>query len=437
MILDPATLGDPAAVLAAARERRAEELRAAADVLALAARYAELHRVDVGEGAAVDHTTLIGDRGIPLAGDGAPAVSEFAVVELAAVLGLSTDSGRRLVGDALELRHRLPATWARVLDGTLPAFKARTVAQRTHELSAEAAGWVDAQVAPIADRLGWGQLARVVTEAMATFDPETAALKAEESKAIHQVTVETRPILTDTVGTATPLGFVDAVLDAADAADFDHAITTIAHDLLDQEATATLSFDERRAKAVGILAREHNSGQTAGQSAGAARVLHLYAHVDKGTLAGTGLVAVDNFQAVVPIERITEWATTPGTIVKPVQVIDLGAEIAREGYQPSQRQYDQVALIAQSCVFPHCHRPARRCDTDHITAYDAGGGTTTSNLAPLCRRHHRAKTFEDWDYEQTRPGEYLWRSPHGFAFLRHRGGGTTEPPADDLDSGTG
>ncbi|MFA6300572.1 MAG: hypothetical protein WC642_15490, partial [Nocardioides sp.] len=49
-----------------------------------------------------------GDHGIPLAGDGAPWVSEFAVMELGAALGGSTDSAKRYVGAALEVRYRLP-----------------------------------------------------------------------------------------------------------------------------------------------------------------------------------------------------------------------------------------------------------------------------------------------------------------------------------------
>ena len=35
------------------------------------------------------------------------------------------------------------------------------------------------------------------------------------------------------------------------------------------------------------------------------------------------------------------------------------------------------------------------------------------NLAPLCRRHHRAKTFTGWTYQRNRDGTYTWTSPHG------------------------
>jgi hypothetical protein len=55
----------------------------------------------------------------------------------------------RLVGHALQLRHRLPRTWARVHDAEHPlaARRARRIAEHTTLLSAEAAAWVDEQVA--------------------------------------------------------------------------------------------------------------------------------------------------------------------------------------------------------------------------------------------------------------------------------------------------
>ena len=50
------------------------------------------------------------DTGLPLAGPGAPLISDFAVMELSALLGRSLDSGRNYVGQVIELAHRLPRT---------------------------------------------------------------------------------------------------------------------------------------------------------------------------------------------------------------------------------------------------------------------------------------------------------------------------------------
>ena len=47
---------------------------------------------------------------------------------------------------------------------------------------------------------------------------------------------------------------------------------------------------------------------------------------------------------------------------------------------------------------------------------DEGGPpaqTNPANLACLCRRHHRLKTFTGWSYEHAGPGTYRWTNPHG------------------------
>ena len=94
------------------------------------------------------------------------------MVELEAALGMSTTSARRLVGDVLELVHRLPATWARVRAAyAVPAWKARLIAQSTKILCPEAAGFVDAAVAPTAERYGYARLERLVAEAAASSRP--------------------------------------------------------------------------------------------------------------------------------------------------------------------------------------------------------------------------------------------------------------------------
>ncbi|HZJ05823.1 MAG TPA: hypothetical protein VFD59_10175 [Nocardioidaceae bacterium] len=69
-------------------------------------------------------------------------------------MGISTHAAQLLVGDSLELRGRLPRLWARIQDLTLQAWRGRQIAERTRDLSQEAAGWVDAQVAPFAHKIG-------------------------------------------------------------------------------------------------------------------------------------------------------------------------------------------------------------------------------------------------------------------------------------------
>ena len=85
-------------------------------------------------------------------------------------------------------------------------------------------------------------------------------------------------------------------------------------------------------------------------------------------------------------------------------------------------------------MFPHCTRPARSADIDHIEPYDDGGSTGSVNLAAGCRRHHRLKTHGGWSYLALEryggpPGTYLWTSPHGQHYLRTPTGTVPIPSA--------
>ena len=110
------------------------------DLLVAAVEWAEPHPAPVGGSyAGWGEADLYGEGVIPLAGDGAPLVAEFAPVELAAVLHWSTDAARELMGDGLELTHRLPRLYAHVLAGRVPVHQATYVARHTRDLSPVAA----------------------------------------------------------------------------------------------------------------------------------------------------------------------------------------------------------------------------------------------------------------------------------------------------------
>src|SRR3954452_59279 len=163
--VEPDVLGlDPAGTLGFVVERRRRQDVAAAEELRAVTHWADLHRVAPGEGfGAADPeialavrrradaeglTGLLGVEGeLRLAGQGAFAVAEFAVAELAAALGMSEPAGRAYVGQAVELRDRLPRCWDRVMAGVLPAWKARQIAEQTIPLTADAAGREDVQLA--------------------------------------------------------------------------------------------------------------------------------------------------------------------------------------------------------------------------------------------------------------------------------------------------
>jgi hypothetical protein len=101
-------------------------------------------------------------------------------------------------------------------------------------------------------------------------------------------------------------------------------------------------------------------------------------------------------------------------------VLDLTRTDAVDQHHPPAWMRELVVLRDQHCAFPWCATDARACDLDHIVPYDEDGPpgqTHPENLAPLCRRHHPAKTFFRWRYQRNRDGTHHWTSPRGRRFL--------------------
>ena len=98
---DPLQLGecdDAAAVLGRARAQKQAEDDAAREVFKAAAAWAAMHSAESLVGPAESWH----ESSLPLGGEGCPEVAEFAVVEFAAALGRSTESGRRYLSHAVE-----------------------------------------------------------------------------------------------------------------------------------------------------------------------------------------------------------------------------------------------------------------------------------------------------------------------------------------------
>ena len=105
-------------------------------------------------------------------------------------------------------------------------------------------------------------------------------------------------------------------------------------------------------------------------------------------------------------------------------------------YEIPDRLADLVDDRDHHCVFPWCQREARYCDHDHVIPHARGGPTCPCNIALLCRKHHRLKTRGGWRYTMLEPGVHLWRSPHGYHYLRDHTGtrDVTPDPATCRDT---
>ncbi|HEY1135147.1 MAG TPA: DUF222 domain-containing protein [Nocardioides sp.] len=519
--MDRGTHTTAAALLDAVRDTTRTTRVAEAAAFVAVGDWADAHTSDavvgdpigaLGEWLDPDHTeTLAGDQFLELGGPGAPVVAEFCIGEVAAIRGCSFDAARRLVGDAVELRHRLPRVHARIAAGEVEVWRARRIAQQTRPLTKEAAGFVDVHIAYVAGRATTGDVDRLVAEAAARFDPESLEAERLDADAGRHVTIDLAGMAYRDPLTGTLRGTVDVTgsLDLADALDLERAVAHVAGQLADLGSTDDL--DVRRSIALGEIARRSDGIDTlaftdAVAGGGAVdgdlsrprarpvlrskRDVVIYIHLDHAAITGTvtglgpgidactGTTGIDLARLDTPgmprgpvtAEQVRAWCGSPDTQVTVKPVIDLNAAptstavalgvrgasvagsagagvrgLAVDGYRPTERIADHVRLRWPRCVFPYCTRSARASDLDHRNAYGPStargtGQTSTSNLYPLCRRHHRMKTHPElatgrrWTYRPTDParGEppdaLHWTSPTGLTYVVDPDGSRPWPP---------
>ncbi|WP_183095460.1 HNH endonuclease signature motif containing protein [Nocardioides stalactiti] len=379
------------------------------------AEWAALHAVD-DETTAATLTERGLDTGLPVAGPGAPLISDFAVMELAAVLGRTLDSGRSYVGQVVELAWRLPRTWARVLAGEVPVWRALKVADSTRLLPSEAAAYVDRHLAPFAHGMSWAQVDRLVEEALVRFDPDAAEERRRDADETRHVDLGIDQV--DINGVA----HGSTALDLPDALDLENAIARRAK--VRGQLGDTDSLDARRAKALGEIAREDLTLDLPVADPATGEILRtvrgrsteLVFHLSEAALHGNveGSVArCGTTRKPITAAQVKDWlGTTTGTIiVRPVR--DLAGHQPVDSYEIPDRIRAQVTTRDHHCVFPHCAKPAQACDLDHIEPHGGGGETCACNLAPLCRGHHRLKTANRARYRMLTPGTYLWTTTVG------------------------
>ena len=388
------------------------------------------------------------DRGLyltgsTLAGIGAPLVDELAPASFATALGTTLDDARQLLADALELVYRLPRLWALVLAGLVPVWRARLISRETHDLGVEAVAFADRLICAVPDKIRLVDAAKLVDEARLYCDPDRAVADEDHELAKRGVWVRHRgnPATTDVVMT----------LDTPDAELFDQTVGQIAADL--RSLGDTDDVDVRRAKAVGIMADPQyaldlmsgrddptpSAGPSTGSLAGA---MNLFVHLTPDDLtpddltadagSGTGAVSIEKLGAATT-KLLQVWlsrfAAAGGKItLRPVLDLtdltdpDTTATRPVDQHDPPSAMRELCLLRDAHCVFPGCRRDSRGCDLDHIVAYvpmeDGGppGQTHPLNLAPLCRTHHRIKTFTAWDYKRRDDGTYVWTAPTGHQY---------------------
>ena len=426
--LDEAQILDRLDVLHESR-RRAE-----VEILQLAAQFAVPHDEHTLDPASSE---LPGrERAVRFGGDGTPLVTEFCAAALGARLQLTPWAARVLIGDALDLQHRLPQLWRRVQALEVKESYARHVAKRTRDLTPEQCAYVDSRVTEPADgRIPWSRFEALVEGAIATADPDATA-ERERAAARDQHANPTRSTEDGMRGFHIRAPFpIIAKLDA-----------TIAHlaDALEALGDDT-TLDQRRVLAVLILANPHQAIQLlqeyaawrtaqtddpdpAADPAAPAPAFDptsllpavmLFVHMHAGR-ESTGIARAEGAGPVTQTWVRDLLGPRAQFTIQPV--LDIEGQAPVDAYDIPERHRQAVHLMTPADTFPFASNTTRTQQIDHTKAYQHGadrpsGQSRLGNYGPMTTFHHRIKTFGKWTVKQPFPGLYLWRDPHGALYL--------------------
>jgi hypothetical protein len=407
-------------------------------------------------------------RGDEVAAGADPHLAEHVGDELAVSLTLTMRGADQLLDFAARL-DRLPCTRAALAAGAIDRAKAYVIADEVSCLDHAHAAAVEAAVIGRAPAQTTGQLRASARRAVLAADPAAADRHREKAEKEARVEVWSEPS-----GTAALAG---RDLRPADVIAADKRIDGLARQL--KAAGIEGSLDQLRARAyLALLLGQPMPGllppgagpyaaRTAAEDAltdpvaGAVNLTmplssFLGVSGEPGEVAAFGPVTAADGRALadrLAAERGSRWCLTltgqdgravahgcararrPGgggeaagrgweltVTIRQLAVGDCLHQRESAGYQPSPTLRHVIRVRQRTCSFPGCRRPAARCDQDHTVPYDQGGRTCECNLAPLCRRHHRAKQAQGWRLEQPEPGVMVWTLPHGRSYR-------VQPPA--------
>ncbi|WP_161606172.1 HNH endonuclease signature motif containing protein [Microlunatus speluncae] len=472
--LEGCTAGlDARGILDAAAEAQRAQVLAENKLLVLAAAWADAYPA---ESIHHDQLDLPGAaRGVRPGGDGTPEVNDLAMAEFSVKIGKSLGSGLYFVGDALDLRHRFPLLWGKVVRGELRGWQGAKIARLTRPLLFDQALLVDEEIARFAGVVPWTKLENRTLAAILAVDPDAYEALIGRRRKERGVWLGR----VDEDGMRSIHGRIEAVKTNRLYA----AVDELAGYLPEEAGTA----DERRAEALALLgddlqaaelrarhrqpdlfdedlaaAVEEIMAETGGpveesdvhpalrdlppavdveSAIFQAAVQRMLERIDLTKLLPTAYLVVHI--AAESLEKRHGICRVPGlkpttmsivqswlghTRVKVRPVIDLNdIPPPVDSYEIPDRHRRYLRLRQPGSSFPWSTATSG-FDLDHVQPFLARhrgglpGQTRIDNLAPDTRPEHRCLTHGGWQRRQPDPGVLLYRSPHGDVYLTNHSG---------------
>lgn len=334
------------------------------------------------------------------------ADDEFAYLEVATLLHVSDRSAQARLIFARELTERLPRTLDALREGTIEEFKAKLIADAVRYLSDEHTALVEEWVLPKAAGQTTGQLRAALAKAVIAVDPEGAEQRRQartrERRVTSQPTEDGHAVLS-IHHCGARIALVRAALRGRATqlrAEPDETRTL-------DEIEADLACDLLLGRGDTLQAVEVHLTVPANAAAGA--------NDQPAELEGVGPITAQTARDLFADAKSWRYVRTDPDSG---EVID----VSYPSYRPPAPLATFIKVRDRTCRFPGCIRPARTSEIDHREPWPTGP-TTATNLACLCKRHHRAKTTGGWRLELLKPGRFRWISPLG-----HRHTVNSDPP---------
>jgi hypothetical protein len=332
---------------------------------------------------------------------------EFAEVEVAAGLRLTRRAARKLVDQALGLKHRLSRVWQALSNGLIDQPRMRVLYDILGHLPSETVDTVLDQVVGEAGELTTGQLRHRVDKLVLEADPDGSASSFVEGLADRKLTTYPNPDRTASLLISN--GRPDDVAAAGVHVDkLARSLKTEGEERTLDQLRADVALDLLRGKCV----HGTNTPGTVNITVPGETLAGL--GDEPGEMAGFGPVFAEIARKTVRENTDGEWRFVVTDNGQPVAT---GTLVRR----PSPALQRQVNALYPKCVHPGCRQDAWDCDLDHRTQRQNGGATCIHNLAPLCRFHHRVKDTGGWQLQRNQNGDHQWTSPLCHTYTQRRG----------------
>lgn len=333
-------------------------------------------------------------------------------VEVGTALRISEVTAQRRIGVARALDARFPGAVRAMAAGRMTAAHTVVLAEETRDLDDETARSIESAAVAKATHLKISAFRAYLRRLVLAVDPITAERRVQEARRGREVRF-------------TPLedglALIEATLPAADATTVWRALELHAYRAKLDDPTDARGAGQRRADALSDLCTDYLSDPTHPRAHGRPVTLGVTGDLatvlgfadNPGHLEGYGAISA---QTVRELAQDARWRL----MVTDVRTGHL-THLSTRSYKPTQRLADFIAARDGTCRFPHCERPAYRCDIDHREPYDRrhperGGATDQSNCQSLCEHHHIAKHKTSW--RVTARGDSLeWTSPAGIVHV--------------------